>query len=96
MHSTEMRQFTKDELAQYDGKEGRFAYVACNGKVYDVSKSFLWQKGDHQVLHRAGADLTEELKQASHGADLLERFPVVGTLGKDAYSSDFEPLSNEK
>jgi len=91
-----MRQFTKDELAQYDGKEGRFAYVACNGKVYDVSKSFLWQKGRHQALHQAGADLTQGLTKAPHGADLLERFPVMGTLGKDSYSSDFEPLSNEK
>ncbi len=75
-----MRQFTKEELARYDGKEGRPAYIACNGKVYDVSKSFLWQKGNHQVLHRAGADLTKALKQAPHGKDLLERFPVVGTL----------------
>ncbi len=75
-----MRQFTTKELARYDGKEGRPAYIACNGKIYDVSTSFLWQKGNHQVLHRAGADLTEALKQAPHGEDLLERFPVVGTL----------------
>lgn len=78
-----MRQFTREELARYDGKEGGPAYIACNGKVYDVSKSFLWQKGHHQVLHRAGADLTEALKQAPHGEDLLERFPVVGTLKSD-------------
>jgi predicted heme/steroid binding protein len=75
-----MRQFNKEELARYDGKEGRPAYIASNGKVYDVSKSFLWQKGNHQVLHRAGVDLTEALNQAPHGEDLLEQFPVVGTL----------------
>lgn len=78
-----MKQFSKEALARYDGKEGRPAYIACNGKVYDVSTSFLWQKGHHQVLHRAGVDLTEALKQAPHGEDLLERFPVVGTLKSD-------------
>jgi predicted heme/steroid binding protein len=40
----------------------------------------LWKKGLHQVLHTAGADLTTEIDSAPHGADLLERFPVVGML----------------
>lgn len=34
----------------------------------------------HQVLHRAGRDLTAELAHAPHGAHLLDRVPVVGTL----------------
>ncbi|RKX84282.1 MAG: cytochrome B5, partial [Spirochaetes bacterium] len=34
----------------------------------------------HQVLHKAGKDLTEELKQAPHGKDLLKRVPVIGRL----------------
>jgi predicted heme/steroid binding protein len=72
-----MRIFTIKELARYDGRRG-IAYVACEGKVYDVSQSFLWQKGKHQVIHRAGTDLTEALKGAPHGAELLEKFPVVG------------------
>ena len=74
-----MRTFTKQELAKYDGSSG-IAYVACDGKVYDVSQSFLWQRGRHQVVHRAGCDLTEALKEAPHSAELLERFPVVGRL----------------
>ena len=74
-----MRAFTKEELAKYDGSNG-IAYVACCGKVYDVSQSFLWQRGRHQVVHRAGRDLTEVLKGAAHGAELLERFRVVGRL----------------
>jgi predicted heme/steroid binding protein len=78
-----MRQFTEQELSRFDGKEERPAYVACNGKVYDVSGSFLWQKGNHQALHRAGSDLTGALKQAPHGEDLLERFPAVGNLASD-------------
>jgi len=75
-----MRTFTRDEMARYDGKNGAPAFVAFNGKVYDVSGSFLWQNGDHQVLHHAGEDFTAGLAEAPHGADLLERFPVVGTL----------------
>ncbi len=75
-----MRRFTKKELAHYDGKAGRPAFIAFEGRVYDVSRSFLWQDGRHQVLHTAGVDLTADLDQAPHGADLLERCPVIGVL----------------
>jgi len=75
-----VRTFTREELRQYDGKDGRPAYVALQGKVYDVSASFLWRGGKHQALHQAGADLTEALKSAPHGEELLTKFPVVGEL----------------
>ena len=75
-----MRIFTDEELARYNGRDNTPAFVAYNGKVYDVSSSFLWKGGRHQVTHVAGKDLTEDLSQAPHGDDLLERFPVVGTL----------------
>lgn len=40
---------------------------------------------EHQVLHRAGVDLTDTMEQAPHGADILGKFPVIGTLQtKDA------------
>lgn len=74
-----MRAFTKDELARYDGREGRPAYVAYQGKVYDVSKSFLWKMGKHQAFHQAGCDLTAAIGDAPHGPELLGRFPIVGT-----------------
>ncbi len=72
----------REELALYNGKNGASAYVAYEGKVYDVSGSFLWRDGNHQVLHHAGEDLTESLKEAPHGPELLQRFPVVGILEK--------------
>ncbi len=78
-----MRKFNKKELAKYDGKNSAPAYVAYNGKVYDVSSSFLWKNGNHQVFHTAGQDLTANLEQAPHGATLLEKFPVVGVLRED-------------
>lgn len=75
-----MKEFTEEELAQYNGKNGNPVYVVYKGKVYDVSASFLWKDGIHQVLHRAGVDLTDALEQAPHGGDVLEKFPVVGVL----------------
>ena len=76
----ENRAFSKEELRHFNGKNGAPAYVAFQGKVYDVSKSFLWLGGRHWVFHNAGADLTDELVAAPHGSDMLDRFPVVGLL----------------
>ncbi len=75
-----MRRFTAEELASYDGRDGRPAYVAYEGKVYDVTESFLWKDGRHQAMHDAGLDLTRALLGAPHGADLLARCPQVGVL----------------
>jgi predicted heme/steroid binding protein len=74
-----MQIFTKEELKKYDGSKG-IAYVAYHGKVYDVSQSFLWKRGVHQVTHLAGCDLTEALEEAPHGSEMLDKFPVVGEL----------------
>ena len=74
-----MRIFTEEELKKYDGTDG-LVYVAYEGKVYDVSQSFLWKKGVHQVMHHAGCDLTEALKQAPHGPNMLHKFLIVGEL----------------
>ncbi len=77
-----MQVFTKEELAKFNGKDGRPIYIAHKGKVYDVSKSSLWENGEHQGLHTAGADMTKDLSDAPHEDDVLERFPQVGTLAQ--------------
>jgi predicted heme/steroid binding protein len=71
--------FTREELRKYDGSNG-VAYIAFRGKVYDVSRSFQWKRGVHQIIHHAGYDLTKAFEQAPHGSDMLERFPIVGEL----------------
>jgi predicted heme/steroid binding protein len=77
------RVFSTDELAGYDGKEGRPAYVAWRGKVYDVSGSPEWEEGEHWEEHGAGAELTEELENFSpHGPEALDGFTQVGTLSE--------------
>ena len=75
-----MKEFSKEEIAQNNGKNGAPVLIASNGKVYDASKSSRWENGDHENLHEAGKDLTDDLEIAPHGADVLERFPVIGTL----------------
>jgi len=75
---------TREELAQNDGRDGRKAYVAVNGNIYDFSASTMWTEGDHQGAHQAGQDLTDELKDAPHVRAVIERFPVVGKLEEAA------------
>jgi len=75
-----LKEFSRGELARFNGKNGAPVYIAYNGKVYDVSQSFLWKDGNHEVLHSAGKDLTEAMKEAPHGGEVFEKFPVVGTL----------------
>jgi len=76
------RRFTQSELSQFNGKNGARIYIAYQGRVYDVTSSFLWQNGKHQVTHLAGKDLTDQLPEAPHGVELLNRFPVVGRLSE--------------
>lgn len=82
--SNSEKQFTLEELKQNDGKNGKPAYIAFKGKVYDVSDDFLWVEGDHQGEHSAGQDLTEAMQHAPHMEDVLERSPlkIIGILVK--------------
>ncbi len=72
--------FTLKELSFYNGQNGRPAYIAYKGNIYDVTLSYSWRKGVHYLMHRAGTDLTANLQHAPHGSDLLEAFPLVGHL----------------
>lgn len=76
----DLKKFTAKELEEYNGKNGKPAYVAYKGKVYDFSQSDLWSGGEHMGMHNAGKDITEELELAPHGEEVLERVKLVGTL----------------
>jgi predicted heme/steroid binding protein/uncharacterized membrane protein len=69
-----------DELAQCDGREGRPAYIAFRGTIYDVSGSRLWKEGSHFKKHVAGIDLTDILKTAPHNEEKVLKMPIVGKL----------------
>ena len=79
-----MRSFTREELAQYSGVDGTRAYIAYEGRVYDLTDSFLWRNGRHWASHQAGADLTDALRRAPHGPELLARCPQIGVLVDEA------------
>ena len=74
----EMKEFTLNELAQYDGSMGKPAYVAVNGIVYDVSNVPAWGGGTHFGL-QSGKDLTTEF-QNCHSIEKLQKLPQVGIL----------------
>jgi len=76
----ELRKFTSAELEEYNGKNGKPAYIAYQGKVYDLSESGLWRDGEHMGMHQAGKDLTDELELAPHGEEVFERVKLVGEL----------------
>jgi len=71
---------TLNELAQCDGQDGRPAYFAFRGEIFDASNSARWKNGAHMGRHHAGVDLTAQLDQAPHGADLVLALPKVGQL----------------
>jgi predicted heme/steroid binding protein len=78
--SQEPRKITKDELAQNNGQDGKPAYIAFKGKVYDVSQSAFWLYGDHMGAHQAGKDLTDEIDLAPHREETLQKVKEVGVL----------------
>lgn len=74
-----MRDFTVEDLREYDGCDGRAAHVAYEGVVYDVTASPMWQDGDHANWHPAGTDLTDAHGDAPHDV-YVTSFPQVGRL----------------
>lgn len=79
-----MKEISPDELAKCNGENGAPAYIVYQGNVFDVTESKLWKDGGHMRRHRAGKDLTAEIQAAPHGTDVLERYPQVGVLRKEA------------
>jgi len=77
---TEQKKVTRQELEANDGTNGKPAYIAYQGKVYDVSDSSFWMEGEHMGMHNAGKDLTEELDMAPHRDENFNKVKFVGEL----------------
>ena len=74
------KEFTREELQQYNGQNGQPSYVAVEGVVYDVSGKDAWAGGQHHG-NVAGKDLTKIITSvAPHGKRVLDGLPVVGKL----------------
>ncbi len=78
--ASELMSFTLEELSQFDGRDGRKAYIAVNDNVYDVSNSSMWPNGLHQNQHQAGQDLSDIINSSPHGISVLANIPLIGYL----------------
>lgn len=75
-------EYSLQQLASRNGQDRDEIWVAYKGVIYDVRKSRMWREGKHYE-HWAGQDLTEELEDAPHNANVFDKFEAVG-LVKDS------------
>ena len=78
---------TKEQLKEYNGKDGKPAYIGYKGKVYDISKSDFWPNGEHMGRFQAGEDLTDSIDMSPHGEKNIFRYEAVDVL-EDSVVSD--------
>lgn len=75
------RILSERELRAYTGERGTPMYVAYAGVVYDVTRCPKWRRGLHENVHWPGQDLTAELGDAPHTADVFAH-PCVKRVGR--------------
>jgi len=76
---------TLEELSQYDGKDGKDAYICYEGVIYDVTNNSSWPNGVHRGFINAGQDVTELFKNsgAPHSSANITNLPVVAFLSEE-------------
>ena len=83
-------EFTVEELAKYNGKNGNPAYTAINGKVYDMTGVPKWKNGNHFGII-AGQVLDKQFVQChSDKLSIIERATEVGTLAESNIKKEKE------
>lgn len=78
-YGAEKTYLTADELRAFDGKNGKPAYVAVDGTVYDVTGVKNWLSGEHKG-GKTGKDISGLIKKAPHGKKVLAERKAVGKL----------------
>ena len=71
---------TFENLKDFDGSSGKPACIIHDRKIYDVTESPKWKNGRHFGKHSAGMDLTEAIKGAPHGLEVLEKVKFVAEV----------------
>jgi len=69
------------QLRRNDGERGARKWIACDGLIYDVTDCPRWKTSLHERMHFPGQDLTSELADAPHLADVFSR-PCVRLVGR--------------
>lgn len=72
-------QLTLTELAEFDGQEGRDAYIAVDGIIYDVTGVSAWTGGTHNG-NMAGTDVSNVINNAPHGRSVLDGLEAIGEI----------------
>ena len=90
--------FTKEELSHFDGKNGRKAYIAVDGVVYDVTGQKQWKNGRHKMGVKAGTDASNKIGKSPHGKAILTSLPIVGKLvtSKPKQKKNIKPTTTKK
>jgi predicted heme/steroid binding protein len=78
---TDDRLIRAAELRRNRGEAGTRMWVAVAGVVYDVTDCARWRSGLHEGQHFPGQELTDELGEAPHGAEVLAH-PRVRRVGR--------------
>lgn len=71
--------YTQEQLAQFNGKGGKPAYVVVDGVIYDVTDNAAWAAATHFGL-TAGKDLTGAFASCHGGQAILNKLKAVGRL----------------
>lgn len=77
---TKQKNFTLEELVTFNGLNGKPAYIAVDGMVYDVTYAPGWKNGVHEYGYVAGTDMSKVIDAYPNGRDALKNLPVIGTL----------------
>jgi predicted heme/steroid binding protein len=75
------RIITETELRRNNGDRSAPKWIAFEGIVYDVTDCPKWRMDMHERLHFPGQDLSTELSDAPHKADVFTR-PCVKVVGR--------------
>ncbi|HSO66235.1 MAG TPA: CopD family protein, partial [Desulfatirhabdiaceae bacterium] len=69
-----------ETISGFTGGDEKPAYIVHDRQVYDVTDSPKWKNGRHFGKHAAGTDLTEAMKSAPHGPEVLDRVRRIGDV----------------
>jgi len=75
------KEISLSQLMRHNGDDEDEKWIAYDGIVYDVSECPNWRKEMHRNLHFPGIDLSGEIDDAPHDANVFTR-PCVKIVGK--------------
>ena len=92
----DLKEFSLGELEIYNGCNGRPAYVAIDGLVYDVTDVELFKNSPYNEL-TFGKDITKEFNDYCNGdKSLILEIPLIGTIKCNNNEFEFISYNNSR